>query len=252
MGGAAPDLYSYVNDETRTYVAAMAVKPTDARKGALDTFIGVFKLVGWSKFGAIYIHRSHDEQAGRVNAKAPGTATLSPVNAPTFTADGGFASDGSTSYLDLVVGFESFAELGLNDNHLASVFTGTGVGVFGWGRSTTTGRFSLASVNGAGTSFQVRLTANSLINIANTVAAGYFVATRRGASSVEGYKDAASLGTSSVASTDLGSTSGYLLSSAGSFAPATARLELSHLWSQLSAGEVSALKTGLDNYFAAL
>lgn len=97
MGGS----YTVVNAETTTLLAAMSVQPDQRRTAIIDTFIGALKAAGvWSKIDAMWVAAAHDEQAGRLNWKSPGSFTLTAVNTPTFTTDRGFNGNGSTSYLD--------------------------------------------------------------------------------------------------------------------------------------------------------
>lgn len=82
-------------------VAAMSVAPNNLRKGYIARFIGALYAASvWSKIDAMWVLAAHDEQAGRLNWKSPGSFTLTAVNSPTFTTDRGFAGNGSSSYLD--------------------------------------------------------------------------------------------------------------------------------------------------------
>lgn len=97
LGGS----YTIVNAETTTLLAAMSVQPDVRRTIIIDTFIGALIAAGvWTKIDVMWVLAAHDEQAGRLNWKSPGTFTLTAVNSPTFTTDRGFAGNGSTSYLD--------------------------------------------------------------------------------------------------------------------------------------------------------
>jgi len=97
--GAAP--YTVVNAEATTLIAAMSVAPSEARKQAIDTLVGALKTASvWSKIDAMWVLAAHDEQAGRLNWKLPGTYTATVVNSVTFTTDRGFAGDGVSGCLD--------------------------------------------------------------------------------------------------------------------------------------------------------
>lgn len=93
--------YTDFADETGALLSAMTTEPDDTRKTLIDTTIKALKTAGiWAKLDTLYFLAAHNAQAARLNWKSPGTFTLSPVNSPTFTTDTGYASDGSTSYLN--------------------------------------------------------------------------------------------------------------------------------------------------------
>ncbi|MGV8840689.1 MAG: hypothetical protein ACWA6X_10340 [Bauldia sp.] len=93
--------YAFANAEAETLVAAMTVAPNGARKALIDTFVGSLKTAGvWAKLDVMWVLAAHDEQAGRLNWVTPGSFTLTAVNTVTFTADRGFAGNGTNSYLD--------------------------------------------------------------------------------------------------------------------------------------------------------
>ncbi len=98
--GGVEDTYAYVNDETRTYVAAMTTKPSDTDKGHYDTFIGALKTAGvWAKKDCLYILGAHDSQAGLLNLITPGSYTLTAVNSPAFQAYRGYTPSLAGAYL---------------------------------------------------------------------------------------------------------------------------------------------------------
>jgi hypothetical protein len=98
--GLAVALLSAYKAESRALFDQMTVKPDSSRKKKIDRLIRALMGDGlWSKLDVLYVFAAHDEQAGRLNWKAPGTLTATAVNSPTFTADQGFAGNGTTSYL---------------------------------------------------------------------------------------------------------------------------------------------------------
>lgn len=95
MGGG----YRFTNQEAADLVARFTTPPDNARKALIDTMVGVLKAAGvWSKLDALYIMAAHDSRAARRNWIAD-AYNLTPTSSPTFTADQGYAGDGSTSYL---------------------------------------------------------------------------------------------------------------------------------------------------------
>jgi hypothetical protein len=89
--------------ETSTLIAAMSVPPSAGRARLYDNLIRKLKNGGvWTQLDFLYIMAAHDEQAGRVELKSPGTRTLSyegTLAAGDHTTDRGFTGDGSGEYL---------------------------------------------------------------------------------------------------------------------------------------------------------
>lgn len=86
--------------EAQAYFAAMAVQPDDARKVLINNLINNLIVNGvWARLDCLFLLAATTSQAGLLNAVNPAqTATL--VNAPTFTVDRGFTTNGTTSYVD--------------------------------------------------------------------------------------------------------------------------------------------------------
>lgn len=93
--------FGAVDGDTRALRAAMTVAPPPGRLWVIDQTIRQLKQHGiWQKLDVFWMLAAHDAQAARLNWKAPGTFTLTAVNSPTFTADRGYAGNGTTSYLN--------------------------------------------------------------------------------------------------------------------------------------------------------
>ena len=96
-----------VGAETPTYepealsvFTAMTTQPGTARKTVINTLVAALKAADiWRKLDIMYVLAAHDEQAGRVNWKLPGTFTASLINAPVFTVDQGFIGNTAGSRL---------------------------------------------------------------------------------------------------------------------------------------------------------
>jgi hypothetical protein len=81
--------------------AAMTVQPNAARKTLISDTIVALKAAGvWTLLDAVWFMAAHDEQASRLNWKAPASFTLSEQGVITFTADRGWQGNGTTGYLD--------------------------------------------------------------------------------------------------------------------------------------------------------
>lgn len=88
------------NPATNALVSAMTTTPSGERVGLINqTIMGLVSAGLWDKLDVLYMLAAHDEQAGRLNWKNPGTFTLTANNSPTFTVDRGFQGDGATSDL---------------------------------------------------------------------------------------------------------------------------------------------------------
>lgn len=86
--------------EADLLIDTMEVRPQGNRAFLISDTIRRLKAADiWSKLDIFYMLAAHDAQAGRLNWKAPASFALTAVNSPTFTADRGYAGDGTTSYL---------------------------------------------------------------------------------------------------------------------------------------------------------
>lgn len=86
--------------EATALFARMTTQPTSARQTLINNAIVSLKTAGvWSKLDALYVTAAADAQAGQRNWIAD-AFNLSPTSSPTFTADRGYAGNGSSSYLD--------------------------------------------------------------------------------------------------------------------------------------------------------
>lgn len=111
--------------EAAALFAAMDVKPNSARARLIDNAIISLKSAGvWSGLDGLQVYAAADSQAGRVDWKLP-TRVAAAISSPTFTADVGFATNGTTSYIDTNM------ELGALTNFTRNT------GVFGIHRTST-------------------------------------------------------------------------------------------------------------------
>jgi hypothetical protein len=95
-----PAGYEFVNAEASTYAAAMAVEPDDTRKELIDNFVGAIKTAGvFSKLDALYLRAAHTSQAALLNVINPALYASTAQGSPTFTADVGYSTNGSSSYV---------------------------------------------------------------------------------------------------------------------------------------------------------
>lgn len=253
-GGSAPG-YSFVNVEAAAYVAAMDVPPDDTRKAKLDAFFTEWKASGaLAKRDVLVFFGSHNAQAGRLNLKNPATFTATLVNAPTFTADVGFDTNGSNSEIDTNYNPTSSGGL-LTQNSLNFAVgsrtagqTATGVGWFDGADGILVSPRTTSNTT-------VYLASDSTIsNTASASGAGWF-ATNRNAASGAGAKRLSKNG-ALVASDSSGSVplnSATLRIGRGATAGYSARLWWGYaIGGSLSQAEEMAEFTAISNYFTSI
>jgi len=87
--------------EADLLIDTMTVRPQGNRAFLISDTIRRLKAADiWAKLDVLWMLAAETSQAARLNWKSPGTYTCSEVNSPTFTADRGYAGNGTTSYLD--------------------------------------------------------------------------------------------------------------------------------------------------------
>lgn len=88
-------------------MARMTTPPVPARAVAINALVVALKAAGaWGRLDVLYVMAAADAQAAGLNWK-DSAYPLTPVNAPTFTADRGYTGNGSSSYL--TTGFDPSA-----------------------------------------------------------------------------------------------------------------------------------------------
>ncbi|MEO0420083.1 MAG: sialate O-acetylesterase [Pseudomonadota bacterium] len=88
--------YAYTNPEAASYIAAMAVEPSETRKQAIDQLVSDLKNAGlYTKADSLWLTDAHDEHAARLNLIDPTSAAI--TGAAIFSAGGGFTGNGSNT-----------------------------------------------------------------------------------------------------------------------------------------------------------
>ena len=91
-------LFGQLDASSELLFGLMQVQPSPARKTVLDTFVKTLKSAGiWQKLDLLYVLAAHDAQAARLNWIAPSQFALAVAGSPVFTADQGYAGDGSNA-----------------------------------------------------------------------------------------------------------------------------------------------------------
>lgn len=102
---SAPDqgvgVYRWINAEAKAWSDALPVQPSAARKALMDALVTSAKANGWwALTDCAYALCMGDKASALINLKSPGNFTLVEHGTGTFTANHGWAGDGSTGYLD--------------------------------------------------------------------------------------------------------------------------------------------------------
>lgn len=98
--------------EAAALLARMSPPPAPSRAALIASLVSQMRAAGlWAKLDAFYVLAAHDAQAARLNWIAD-HYNLAAVNAPVFTADRGYAGNGTSSYLD--TGFNPTTATGAN------------------------------------------------------------------------------------------------------------------------------------------
>jgi hypothetical protein len=194
--------YTFGNTEAEDVVTAMVSEPDDTRKGAIDTLVGALKSAGvWTKLDALWVFAAHTSQAGLLNWKDPAGTAAALVNSPTFTANQGFAGNGSTSYVNTQF-VPSTTAVQLTQNSASMSM---------WSRSSGQSATSAGCLDGSnrGLTLGVRNTSNQMGARSNnntgssfspvTNGIGLFSIIRSGVSTVNAYQNGAAVGSTSTA-----------------------------------------------------
>lgn len=122
--GAAPGLPTRIGHRraydpaARALFASFSSEPNAARKTLIsDTIISLRYADLWRKIEYLQIYAAHDTNGALKNWKNPGTGDATLVNAPTFAADRGYTTDGSTNYVETNFNFSTATLYTQNSAH---------------------------------------------------------------------------------------------------------------------------------------
>lgn len=109
---------SLYETEASALFARMTTPPTAARKTAVNDMIVALKAAGvWSNLEVLQVYSAADSQAALLNWVST-SYNATAVSSPTFTADRGFATNGSSSYINTGFGPSGSSLSGLDDSSL--------------------------------------------------------------------------------------------------------------------------------------
>jgi len=191
-------------------IAAMTTPPTAARQAIINNLVISLKAAGvWPLLDILYVLAAADSQAAGLNWKNPAAFALTAVNSPTFTADRGYAGDGSTSYVDTTY----------NPSTDGVQFTLNAAHIMAWNRTNRAANTAaLISGNSGGIAIFPFFTAAGCFGRINDASGpvttpgsnGMFIANRSASNAKEVFRDGASLGSAADAALALDSLSIFI------------------------------------------
>jgi len=236
--------------ETQTLIEAMTTAPKRARTFLIDDAIDALIEAGvWTKLDALWVMAAKDSQAARLNWKSPSTYTLSAINSPTFTADTGYAGNGSSSYLDTTITPNTLSNFAQNSG-CVGIWCNTNTAATTPEMGLASGASIRVTARTAGGNQQGRVNDTTSFSVAQASAIGHSVINRSGASAREMYRNGVSIGTDTTASASVSSSALYLLREASTYS--ARQISVAHIGSSLSSGEVSDLYTILNDYLSGI
>lgn len=203
-GGGGP---TYDADATALF-ARMSVQPDATRKGLINTLISSAKANGWWGEIDVLCLPGADSQASLLNWKSSSfNATL--VSSPAFTANQGFVTDGSASYIDTNFNPVTAGGQFLQNDAVFGVWHGGNVSrvnsTAGWFDGSDGVTVNPRTAGGA--TFGFRINQASAVTLSNSDGSGLAVVERTSATAIRAYRNGASLGTTSASSAALNSAS---------------------------------------------
>lgn len=222
--------------------AAMVPEPDQGRKIIINNLILALKADGiWTLLDILYVFAAHAQQPGTLNWKNPATFTATPASSPVFTVDRGFngnaagflapgwtlSADGVQAQQDSthVAGWSLTAGAASSSEVIAGTATG--------------GPPNLAITPRAGGDlFAAQVNDGTISTLANANRDGFFVANRSAAGARQGYRNGASLGSDTQASTAEPAGATTFLRNGGTTAPSL-QIACGSVGASLNAGQVS-------------
>lgn len=158
----------------------------------------------WSGFDILYVLSTQDATTAALNL--PSTSFgLTPVNTPTFTADRGYAGNGTTSYLStnwnastngvqFTQNSASFGVWSLTDKTAANTFE--------MGTRTSTTNVTSLDTKDTTPNFRININAadSPRLTASNTDGTGFYTGNRSASNAIQSYKNGASVATASTVS----------------------------------------------------
>ena len=226
----------------------MTTTPTEARKSLINATVISLKAAGvWDALDTLWVLAAADAQAARLNWITPGVNNASSANSPTFTADRGYAGDGSTARLTGPV-MTTLIKFTQNSGHIGA-WVNTDMeeanGDIGTGNVFIRSRV-------ATNSFASRLNDSTTTTTAGAATSiGHTLTSRAGSGSYELYKDAAAVATISVVSAAVAALT-FNLCATSATAASTKIVSAGSIGSNLTAAQVASMHSALLSYMQAV
>jgi hypothetical protein len=252
---------SSTTSEARRLFARFTTPPTTARRALINDLISSLKKAAvWAKLDAFYVLAAADTQAAQRNWVQDAN-NLTLVNAPTFTADRGYAGNGTTSYLDTSFNPSTAGGKLVLDNHHVGA----------WSRTDSVHASALIGAASAGPANHLRIAPRTsagndgnygLSAALTTVAAagwpdssGHYVARRSASNAVALWRNGASFATGTTASTGLSNANIFVGAVSVGGTPAvlsTRQIAAAHFGAGLTDTDIAALYAALRTYMTAV
>lgn len=246
---------------SRALFARFTTPPTYARKVLINNLIGSLIAAGvWGKLDALYLLAAADAQAARQNWVA-NQYNITAVNSPTFTTDRGYAGNGTSSYLRTNFNPTTAVSPRFTRNSAHASLTDL----------TSRAAANRVEFGAVSTLFTAEIATRytgdlGLLRINNsaappafssTVSSGRFAVSRTGATAMEAYRNAASLGTSSDTSSAPINGEFYIccLNNVSSGLPSlysTDQIAQTGFGGALSSAEIAAMDAAIATYLTAV
>jgi hypothetical protein len=242
---AQPATNAYANKAARLGAPPMG----NARFVLVDDMLAAIGPAILAKADMFYVLAGADEVTALLNIAAPGIYTLVKNGSVTFTADRGYAGDGSTGYLDTAVTLNHLVHFIQND---ASLFAWTGDnqstnGSFAIGTASTNSRSRINPRDGSG-NLSVRAQSTTDDTAADGDSIGMYGWSRHGGG-YNLYVDGASVGTPATG-TAVPNSSFRLLADGTNFSTRT--IQAAWIGAGLTGGEVTQLYNAVKTYLTAV
>lgn len=238
--------------DVAAYIAALATPPSAAERARLNALVTGLKTDGvWTLLDRLNVLAAEAQQAGLRDLRNP-AKTLTIGGTVTFTADRGFAGDGTTGFLDLG---EPFATAG-NQFALNSASMGVwcnlqgAAGTFPQVGNTANSPRSMItarSTSGAET-FQANDATSDTLMTSNLSRLGHRAWSRTAAAVKRGFFNGSRTADLTTASTAVNTTNGCLLRSSTQYTDD--RLAAAWSGAGLTDAQVSALHSRLGAYLS--
>jgi hypothetical protein len=247
-----------IDSDAQAYFDAAAIAPDDTRKGHINDLVLALKAAdAWDDLDFMYLLAAHEAQLSLVNLKNPGTFNATNVSAMAFEVDRGYTGDGAADYLDSNFNPATAGGVFVQDSAHNGIWSRTSAGLGGvdMGLRAVAGSYDTFVKHSSGPSFG-RISDNTDTNFGTPASgAGHFIFTRTSSSAKACYKDGASQGTASVASTGVGSFSIFIGATNNSGTPidfATRQYAAAHAGTGLNSTKADAIYDALQTYMTAV